>query len=148
MSTAKLLPGTLTGWLLAAFLTSGLLTAFDLSPAHAQIETDPLTTSGLTVSELRRALPNQAICADIEPSDPTECFFGLCSRTCPEGFLGAAGCFRPASSEGRPLCGAIVICDIANACASNADCGPEQFCARTCCPAVNQCIRRCPEDNP
>ncbi len=138
-------------YLWAALLAGGLLATFGITLGQVPVEVDPLTTSGLTVSELEdlmRNPPNQASCAQIIEPDDDLCFLGFCSFECPESPFGLAACFPPVASAGRLRCGAIAICDIANACTSNADCGPREFCARTCCPIPNQCLPRCPEDNP
>jgi hypothetical protein len=136
---------------LAALLAVGLLAAVGLGSAQTTVGEDPLTTTGLTVSELEefmRARPGQAICAQEKP--PYEdCFLGFCSLECPAGILAVAGCWAQAHSQGRPMCGALGFCnhDPEAACETNADCGPQEFCGVTCCPVANQCITRCPEDN-
>ncbi len=128
------------------------LAALGIRTAGAQEEEeDPLMISGHTRSQLealaRNSPPNQAICAQfpVPPGEP--CFLDLCSTTCPEGLLGTAVCLQPAYNRGRPRCGAVFTCAEATECTSNADCGPREFCARTCCPVPQQCIRVCAENN-
>ena len=139
--------------LLGALGGAAGLAALGIRPASAQ-EEDSHLTNGHTRSELEALRrtgfpPNQSFCARVIVSEPAPCFLSICSVTCPEGFLGAAGCFQPANSNGRPRCGGIVSCDVAAVCETNADCGPREFCARTCCPGTpNRCTPLCPENNP
>ena len=128
------------------------LTTLGVGRAIAQ-EDDPLTISGQTVSQLRTLTerqPNpQAFCArfPVPPGQP--CFLDLCSTTCPEGLFGAAVCLQPAGG-GNPRCAAAFPCEGTTECSTAADCGPRQFCARTCCPGsdLGRCATLCPENQP
>lgn len=130
------------------------LAALGIRTAGAQAEGDPLMTSGHTRSELealrRNPPPSQAFCArtDVPPPGDGSCRLPFCSVTCPEGILGTAVCMQPAYNAGRPRCGAVFACAEAAECTSDADCGPREFCARTCCPGVGRCARICPENSP
>ena len=132
---------------------AAVLAAVGIRPASA-LEEDPLMISGHTRSELealaRNSPPNQPICAKFPvPPGQQPCFLDLCSTTCPEGLFGAAICLQPAYDRGRPRCAAAGPCEAFTECASNADCGPRKFCARTCCPGgAGRCVRLCPEDEP
>jgi hypothetical protein len=133
----------------AALLAVGLLAAFGIRPAQAA-GVNPFTTSGHTVSALGalvRKPPNRTICAHTGSSGDV-CFLGLCSLECPHGIFATAACFQPASSHDQPMCGGITLCGQAAGCTSNADCGPRELCAVTCCPDNSfKCIPRCPADN-
>ena len=138
--------------LLGGLVGAAGLAALGIRTAGAQAEGDPLMSSGHTRSELealvRNPPPNQAICAQfpVPPGEP--CFLDLCSLTCPEGLLGAATCLQPAYNNGPPRCAAVFPCAGSTECTSNAECGPREFCARTCCPGVGRCARICPENSP
>lgn len=137
------------------------LAALGIRPASAQGEEDPLMISGHTRSQLealrRTPPPNQAQCAHLSP--PYEsCFLGICTFQCPEGLFGTGACVAPADGNGRPRCVGNVFCSVAEECFSNADCGPREFCGRTCCPpkgppgsgigTSNRCVPICAENNP
>ncbi len=131
---------------------AAVLAAVGIRTASA-LEEDPLMTSGHTRSELealaRNPTPNQAICArtDFPPPGEVPCPLTFCSFTCPEGILGTATCLQPAYNRGRPRCAAVFTCAGSVECTSNADCGPREFCARTCCPGgVGRCAPLCPEE--
>jgi hypothetical protein len=136
--------------LLATLLAVGLLAALGIRPAHAG-EMDPLTSSGLTLSELEefvRDPPPQSICARTESSDDPD-DLALCSVSCDRALFGTAFCFQQVGTAGRPMCGGVNICNLLENCTSNSDCGPRQFCAVTFCPgSANKCIPRCVEENP
>ena len=124
------------------------LAALGIRTAGAQ-EGDPRTTTGHRRSELEaiaRTRPNQAVCAQISPPHES-CFLGFCSTTCPGGLFGLAACVPPIQGNGRPRCAAVAACSEVEDCTSDADCGPREFCAATCCP-VPKCVERCPENNP
>ena len=127
-----------------------MLAAVGIRTASA-LEEDPLMTSGHTRSELealaRNSPSTQATCARTDFDESCPLYF--CSTTCPEGILGTAICLPPAYNRGRPRCAAVFACDEAAECGSNADCGPREFCARTCCPGgVGRCAPICAENNP
>ncbi len=124
------------------------LAAVGIRTAGAQEEGDPLMTSGHTRSQLealRRTSPSpQAICARTDPAGDQPCPLTICSTTCPEGLLDTGICLQPADNRGRRRCAAVFACSGATPCESNADCGPREFCAVTCCPGSrSQCAPIC-----
>lgn len=125
------------------------LAAVGAGPARAY-EDDPLTTSGYRRSELKavaRNPPPQAFCARLNVGDDAPCFLGLCSTQCAGGLDGLGACFPPVGRSGPPRCGAVFFCKTTPNCSSDADCGPREFCAQTCCPSDvggnNKCAPLC-----
>ena len=124
------------------------LTTLGVGRAIAQ-EDDPMTTSGYTVSQLAslRERAPQATCARVPPFPPNQCPLIFCSTTCPEGLLNTAVCLEPAYSRGSARCVGVVTCAETPECTTNADCGPREFCAVTCCPGgARRCTPLCAED--